>query len=183
MAGESDGPTAADLLASLSVEDLAHLFRRYGEERRARRLAEEIARRREVAPLRLSDDLVSAIEAAWLRPPPPSDLARIFQALRIEVNRELESLERALPVLRDLLRPGGRLVVLAYHSLEDRMVKREFRDWSRECVCPPGLPECRCRGRALGRTLTPRPLRPAGEETARNPRARSARLRAWERAV
>jgi 16S rRNA (cytosine1402-N4)-methyltransferase len=173
--------TAAELLERLSEAELAEIFRRYGEVRRARRLAAEIVRARERAPLRLSDDLLAAMAAVWGRPPAASDAARVFQALRIAVNRELDSLERALPVLRDLLAPGGRLVVISYHSLEDRRVKRAFREWSRECVCPPGLPVCRCRGRSLGRELTRRPLRPAADEIEENPRARSARLRAWER--
>ncbi len=175
------GESAADLLETLSAEELAEIFREYGEEKRARRLATEIVRRRADAPLRTSDELLSAMEAVWGRTVPASQVAPVFQALRIAVNRELESLERGLAALRDLLAPGGRLVVIAYHSLEDRLVKRAFRNWSRECVCPPGLPECRCRGHALGREVERRPLRPSAEEVARNPRARSARLRVWER--
>ncbi len=181
MSQHGGDPSAAELLASRSTEGLAEIFRDYGEERRARRLAVEIVRRRAGAPLRTSDDLRQAIEAVWGRPPAAADLARIFQALRIAVNRELDSLERGLPRLRDLLAPGGRFVVIAYHSLEDRLVKRGFREWSRDCVCPPGIPVCRCRGRALGRELSRGPLRPTEDEVARNPRARSARLRAWER--
>ena len=101
--------------------------------------------------------------------------------IRIEVNRELEALSVALPRIRDLLAEQGRLVVIAYHSLEDRIVKRAFRDWSLSCVCPPGLPVCRCRGKPLGRSLTRRPVTPSEKEVGRNPRARSAKLRAWER--
>jgi 16S rRNA (cytosine1402-N4)-methyltransferase len=175
------GATAADLLSTLSAEALAEIFRAYGEERRARRLAAAIVERRSCSRLRTSDDLVKVIEAVWGRPPAASDMARIFQALRIAVNQELDSLERALPALRELLMPGGRMVVIAYHSLEDRLVKRAFRDWSRDCVCPPGIPVCRCRGKPLGRILTRGPVRPAADEVARNPRARSALLRAWER--
>ena len=175
------GVSAADLLETLSVAELAEIFREYGEEKRARRLATEIVCRRADAPLSTSDDLLNAMEAVWGRSAPASQVAPVFQALRIAVNRELESLDRGLPALRDLLAPGGRFVVIAYHSLEDRLVKRAFRSWSRECVCPPGLPECRCRGRALGRKVERRPLRPSAEEVERNPRARSARLRVWER--
>jgi 16S rRNA (cytosine1402-N4)-methyltransferase len=179
MSGE--GASAADLLATLSVEELTTVFRDFGEVKRARRLASEIATRREQAPLLTSDDLLSVVEKLKGRAVPASEAAPVFQALRIAVNGELDSLERALPALRDLLAPGGRMVVIAYHSLEDRIVKRAFREWSRECVCPPDLPECRCRGRALGWEVERRPLRPTTEETDRNPRARSARLRVWER--
>ncbi len=175
------GMTAADLLETASVDELTEIFRTYGEERRARRLAAEIVVNRKRSGLRTSDDLVRVVEDVWGRPPAASDLARIFQALRIAVNRELKSLERALPGLRDLLAPGGRFVVISYHSLEDRLVKRAFREWSRECVCPPELPVCQCRGRPLGRELTRGPDRPTAEEVERNPRSRSARLRTWER--
>ncbi len=183
MGGPSaDSQSAADLLNELSRDELAVIFRHYGELRRAKRLATAIVERREAEPFKVSDDLSEVVEAVWGRPAPPSDLARVFQALRIAVNREIESLERALPLFRDLLKPQGRLVVISYHSLEDRPVKRAFREWSRDCVCPPEIPVCRCRGRALGHVLTRRPIRPTEEEVARNPRSRSACLRAWEKA-
>ena len=175
------GTTAAELLETATVDELTEIFRTYGEERRARRLAAEIVENRKHSGLRTSNDLVRVVEDVWGRPPAASDLARIFQALRIAVNRELESLERALTDLRELLAPGGRFVVISYHSLEDRLVKRGFREWSRDCICPPGLPICQCRGRPLGRQLTRGPDRPTAEEVERNPRSRSARLRAWER--
>ncbi len=181
MFGEGPEPTAAQLLSGLSADELAEIFRNFGEERRARRLATAIVESREDESLETSDDLMKVMERVWGRAVAASDAARIFQALRIAVNRELDSLQRALPSLRDLLAPTGRMVVIAYHSLEDRLVKRSFRDWSRECVCPPGIPVCRCRGRALGRELTRSPLRPSTVEVEANPRARSARLRAWER--
>ena len=172
---------AADLLATRSEDELARIFRRYGEEPRARRLARTIVERREEAPLAISDDLVSAMEAVLGPRITPQDRARIFQALRIAVNREIESLEAALPSLRDALESGGVLVVISYHSLEDRLVKLAFREWSTDCVCPPGLPVCQCRGEALGTTLTRKPQRPREDEVAANPRARSARLRAWRK--
>jgi 16S rRNA (cytosine1402-N4)-methyltransferase len=181
MDAESSRPTAADLLNELGERDLADIFFRYGEERRSRRLAAEIVRRRASSPYRTSDDLMAALLRA-LGPLDTQDRARLFQALRIAVNAELEALERALPVLRERLEPRGVFVVIAYHSLEDRLVKVAFRDWSRTCVCPPALPVCRCRGRALGEVLTRKPVRPSGDEVARNPRARSARLRAWRKA-
>lgn len=173
---------AADLLNEAPERELGRVFREYGEERRWRRIAREVVRRRREEPFRTSDDLVDAMRRALGRSPSPRDKARIFQAVRIAVNRELEALEEGLPAIRDLLESGGRFVVLSYHSLEDRIVKNAFRDWSRDCVCPPELPVCRCRGVALGTTVVKGPLTPSEEEVERNPRARSAKLRAWERA-
>jgi 16S rRNA (cytosine1402-N4)-methyltransferase len=117
------------------------------------------------------------------RSPAMKEKARIFQAVRIAVNEELESLEAGLPAIRDVMKAGGVMVVIAYHSLEDRAVKNAFREWSRACVCPPEVPRCTCRGRPLGETLTRKVLRPTQAEVDRNPRARSARLRAWRRAA
>ncbi len=179
----ADSPSAAELLEAGTAEELGEIFRAYAEERRGRRLAASLVEARRRRPLRTSDDLIGVIEGVWGRRVAESDLARIFQALRIAVNHELDSLRAALPILRDLLEPGGRMVLISYHSLEDRLVKRAFREWSRDCVCPPGIPECRCRGRALGRELTKKPVRPEVAETTMNPRSRSARLRAWERAA
>jgi len=181
MSRSADTMTAEDLLASLAEEELAEVFRRYGEEKRARRLARVVVEVRAEEPLRTSDDLVRVLERVWRRPVPAAEVAPVFQALRIAVNDELGSLERALPRLRDLLEAGGRFVVISYHSLEDRLVKRAFREWSRECICPPELPVCRCRGHALGQEPVRGPLRPSDAEVAENPRARSARLRVWER--
>ncbi len=180
---EESGRTAATLLNEEDEETLARIFREYGEDRRSRSLAREVVARRERRPFRTSDDLVGVLAAVSGRDPGVKAKARIFQALRIAVNQELEVLEAALPRFRDLLEPEGRLVVISYHSLEDRLVKNAFRDWSRECVCPPELPVCRCRGEPLGKALTPKPLRPSPEEVERNPRARSARLRGWRRAA
>jgi len=174
---------AVRFLAEASEEELARVFRELGEEPRARRLAREIVKRRATAPLATSDDLVAALTVSLGRSPSAQDKARIFQAVRIAVNAELESLERGLPALRDALKEGGVLVVIAYHSLEDRMVKNAFREWSASCVCPPESPVCTCRGRPLGETLTRKPVRPSEDEVSRNPRARSARLRAWRRAA
>jgi len=111
------------------------------------------------------------------------DKARIFQALRIAVNDELEVLDRALPALRERLETDGVLVVLSYHSLEDRRVKEAFREWSRSCVCPPEVLLCQCRGKALGTTLTKKPVLASDEEVQMNVRARSAKLRAWRKAA
>ncbi len=174
------GATAADLLNTWSAERLADLFAELADEPRARRLARAVVRRRARAPFAASDDFVNAIREALGSRSGPADFARLFQALRIAVNAELEQLALALPALRAALVPGGRLAVIAYHSGEDRIVKHAFRDWSRACVCPPRQPVCTCRGRPLGRVLTPRPLRPDAAEVRANPRARSARLRAFE---
>jgi 16S rRNA (cytosine1402-N4)-methyltransferase len=180
--GGGGGDSAADLLNHRSEEELVVLFRRYGEERRARRLARVIVEMRGEQPFTTSDRLVEAIGRALSPPVTAQDKARIFQALRIAVNRELEALELGMDRIREALEPHGVFVVLSYHSLEDRIVKNAFREWSRACVCPPALPVCRCRGRALGETLTRKPVEPSVEEIRSNPRARSARLRAWRRA-
>lgn len=180
---QEDAPTAAELLNEEDEATLGRVFREYGEEPRGRRLAREVVRRRANRPFQVSDDLVNALAAAVGRAPTAQEKARVFQALRIAVNREIEVLEEALPRIRDALLPGGTLVVIAYHSLEDRVVKNAFREWSRSCVCPPELPVCVCRGRPLGETLTRKPVEPSEGEVARNPRSRSARLRAWRRAA
>jgi 16S rRNA (cytosine1402-N4)-methyltransferase len=182
MDGERGGMTAADLLNQAEEVELARVFREYGEEPRGRRLAREVVRRRRNRPFRTSNDLVAALAAVLQRSPTTKEKARVFQALRIAVNQELSVLSHTLPRLRDLLRPGGVLAVIAYHSLEDRLVKDSFREWSRDCVCPPGLPVCVCRGVALGSPLFRGPRRPGGGEVAQNPRARSALLRAWRKA-
>ncbi|MEZ4585643.1 MAG: 16S rRNA (cytosine(1402)-N(4))-methyltransferase RsmH [Gemmatimonadales bacterium] len=174
------GATAADLLASATEQELAGWLRDYGDEPRARRLARVIARRRARAPFETSDDLVNAIREALGPTSGAADFARLFQALRIAVNDELPALEGGLPELRDALVGGGTLAVISYHSGEDRIVKHAFREWSRACVCPPELYRCECRGRPLGRTLTRRPVTPSPAEIERNPRARSAKLRAFQ---
>lgn len=174
---------AVRFLAEAEEDELFRVFRELGEEPRARRLAREVIKRRATEPLTTSDDLVAALTVAMGSSPTAQDKARIFQAVRIAVNAELESLAQGLPAMRDALNDGGVLVVIAYHSLEDRMVKNAFREWSASCVCPPESPVCTCRGRPLGETLTRKPVRPTDEEVSRNPRARSARLRAWRRAA
>jgi len=174
------GPTAQDVLNSWPAERLADAFAEYGDERRARALAKEILRRRLSAPFGLSDDFVNAIRAVLGPRSGPPQFARLFQALRIAVNGELDQLTTALPAFREALAPGGRLGVITYHSGEDRIVKHLFREWSRACICPPRQPVCTCRGRALGRTLTKKPVVPGAAEVAGNPRARSAQFRAFE---
>jgi len=182
MSGGTGGEeSAADFLNEAGEEELANVFYRYGEERRSRKLARILVEMRERAPIETSDQLVEAIGRALGPRSDVQDRARIFQALRIAVNREIEALETALPRFRDALATGGVLAVISYHSLEDRVVKNAFRDWSLACVCPPQLPVCRCRGVPLGETLTRKPVSASAEEVEANPRARSARLRAWRR--
>ncbi|HET7614024.1 MAG TPA: 16S rRNA (cytosine(1402)-N(4))-methyltransferase RsmH [Gemmatimonadaceae bacterium] len=175
--------TAADLLNSLDEAELSRIFHEYGDEPRARRIAREITRRRDRKPMRVSDDLVDAIRGALGARSGPGDFARLFQAVRIAVNDELSSLERALPMLRDRLEPSGLMAIISYHSGEDRLVKHTMREWSLSCICPPKQLHCTCRGHALGEVVTRRAVTASVEETATNPRARSARLRAWRKAA
>jgi 16S rRNA (cytosine1402-N4)-methyltransferase len=177
----ADGATAADLLNSAGEDDLKRIFREYGDEPKAGRLAREIVRRRENRPFATADDLVGAIRGVLGPRSGPGDFARLFQAVRIAVNDELDGLALALPVLRDRLAPGGVLAVIAYHSGEDRIVKHAFREWSLSCICPPRQLVCTCRGRPLGVPMTKKPVLASSAEVAHNPRARSAHLRAWRR--
>ena len=179
---DAESMSAADFLNTADRDTLADAFLSYGDERRARRLAAEVVRRRANRRMQTSDDFVGAIRAVLGPRSGAPDFARLFQAVRIAVNDELSSLQRALPALRERLLPGGTLVVIAYHSGEDRIVKNAFREWSASCLCPPEQPVCTCRGRALGETLTRRPVVPTESEIETNPRARSARLRAWRKA-
>jgi 16S rRNA (cytosine1402-N4)-methyltransferase len=181
----SRGVPASELLASLDTAELTALFRRYGEEPKAPRIARAIVDARRVAPITTAEELATLIERVL--PPNPRirrrthPATRTFQALRIAVNEELEALQAGLAAALDLLRPGGRLVVLSYHSLEDRIVKRFFQVERRGCVCPPELPVCVCGRNPRLRLVTNPSLTPTEAEIAANPRARSARLRAAER--
>lgn len=167
--------TAADLVNRLPERELARLLREYGEEPRARAIARAVVRHR---PVRTARQLARIVEGAVGRRGRLHPATRTFQALRIAVNRELEVLEEGLREAVDLLAPGGRLAVLSYHSLEDRIVKRFLREMARGCTCPPDLPRCRCGRGPVLRPLTRKPVRPRPEEVRENPRARSARLRA-----
>ncbi|MBX9927280.1 MAG: 16S rRNA (cytosine(1402)-N(4))-methyltransferase RsmH [Gemmatimonadaceae bacterium] len=179
---ESDGLTAAEWLNEREERELTQALREYGDEPKAGRMAREIVRRREHRPFATADDLVGAIRATLGPRSGPSDFARLFQAVRIAVNDELDGLARALPALRDRLHPDGVFAVIAYHSGEDRLVKHAFREWSTACICPPAQPVCTCRGRALGVLVTRKPILASEEEIAANPRARSAHLRVFRRA-
>ena len=174
------GSSAADLLNQLAEDQLAGVFHDYGDERRGRALAREVVRRRQRAPFATSDDFVNAIRKVLGPRSGPGDFARLFQAMRIRVNDELEGLEAALPAFRDALRPGGRLAVISYHSGEDRLVKQAFRQWADPCTCPPALPMCVCGAVPFGHAVTRKAIVPGDDEARENPRARSARLRVFE---
>ena len=177
------GDSAADLLNGAELGELTRIFREYGDEPRARRLANEIVRRRSTRDFVIADDMVGAIRGAFGASAGPGDFARLFQALRIAVNDELNGLERVLPVLRDMLRPGGTLSIISYHSGEDRLVKHAMRAWSTACTCPPRQPVCTCAGVARGTLITRKSITASDDEIARNPRARSAHLRSWRKAA
>ncbi|HHQ47740.1 MAG TPA: 16S rRNA (cytosine(1402)-N(4))-methyltransferase RsmH, partial [Acidobacteria bacterium] len=178
-----EGPTAAELLGELTAEELMRILWDYGEERRARAIARAIVERRERSPIETTGDLVELVVSV-LGPGRRGRIhpaTRTFQALRIAVNDELGELERFLePAVRSL-RPGGRLAVIAFHSLEDRIVKHTLRRLEGRCTCPPDVPVCRCGATPVVRPLTRRPIRPEAAEVEANPRSRSARLRAVER--
>jgi 16S rRNA (cytosine1402-N4)-methyltransferase len=175
------GLTAADILNTWSETALAEVFSRYGEERYSRRIARAIVARRAKQPYTHTCELVDTIKHAI---PTPARFAagnparRVFQALRIEVNGELESLARALPLAFDLLQSGGVMAVISFHSLEDRMVKDFFTGKAKPCVCPPDFPVCACGGKATGVVMTPKAVVPGPGELEMNPRAASAKLRA-----
>jgi 16S rRNA (cytosine1402-N4)-methyltransferase len=173
--------SAKELVNEADERELEQIFRRYGEERYARQIARAIVRRRAEQPYERTGELVDTIKQAIPTPARFGDghpAKRVFQALRIAVNDELGALEAALPAALAVLRPGGRLAVISFHSLEDRMVKTFMRDRAKGCVCPPEFPICTCGREPELRLLTRKPVRPSAREVAENPRAASARLRA-----
>jgi 16S rRNA (cytosine1402-N4)-methyltransferase len=181
-ADPDDELTADDVVNSWSEKDLRRVFAEYGEEPEAARVAGAIVRRRAKAPFATADELGRFVAGVKVRRPRGIDPAtRVFQAVRIAVNDELRNLESGLAAALRILRPGGRLAVISFHSLEDRIVKQFFARESRDCICPPHLPTCVCGHRAGLRVVTRRPLRAATAEIERNPRARSAALRVSER--
>lgn len=171
--------SAADLINESSKDDLADLIFRYGEERYSRKIADAIIANR---PLEDTQELADIIESAIRNTPSRIHPAtRTFQALRIAVNQELKALEAFLPTALDALNPGGRLAVIAFHSLEDRIVKQFFRKESKDCICPPEIPQCVCGHKKQLREINRRPIRPEDKEILENPRSRSAKLRVAEK--
>ncbi len=178
------GPTAAQLVNSLGREELARILREYGEESHAWQVAGKLVAQREKAPIettgRLAEVVLSALPPA-VRRKAKNPARKSFQALRIAVNGEMDALSEGLDAIFGLLKPGGRLAVITFHSLEDRMVKQRFRAWATACTCPPEFPVCVCGGVAKGRLVGKNPLLPSEEEQAQNRRSRSAKLRCIEK--
>jgi len=173
--------SAAHLINTATEKRLKEIIRAYGEERFAGRIARMIEEAREKVPFKTTRDLELVVRQAVHGPYQVKSLARVFQAFRIAVNRELEALEKALPDAFECLAPGGRLVVIAYHSLEDRLVKTYFKDLCTDCVCPPEQPICTCNHVQKARFIQKKALTPTEDEIRANPRSRSARLRCIEK--
>ena len=180
MTMEHNGETASDVINTRSVRELTVIFRDYGEERWAARIAHAVVKARSHHPIKTTGELSDIIENTVGHKPQKSK-ARIFQAMRIYVNEELEELRLGLYAALDVMRPGGRMCVISYHSLEDRMVKNFLRTKANPCICPPDFPVCRCGLRPEIKICTKKPSRPSGMEIAQNPRAHSALLRVGEK--
>ena len=178
------GPTAADLVNSAGREELARILREYGEEPYAWAIAGRIVRQREQKPfattLELADAIASALPPA-VRRKDKNPSRRSFQAIRIAVNGEMDALSEGLDEIFDLLAPGGRLAIITFHSLEDRLVKNRFRQWATACTCPPEYPVCVCGGKAKAKLITRKPIEAAPDELESNRRSRSAKLRVIEK--
>ena len=182
---DSDSDTdAAELVNRLPQEELAKIIWDYGEERWAKRIAEFIVEHRQIEHIKTTGELVSIIKKAIpanARKEGPHPAKRTFQALRIAVNKELEILQAAVADSVTLLKPGGRICIISFHSLEDRIIKEAFRDLAKGCTCPPKLPICCCGGLKVVKIITGKPILPSEQEIANNPRARSAKLRIAEK--
>ncbi len=177
----SEGPSAADLVNQLDEKELARIFWRLGEEPQARRIARSLVRAREAGPIDTTKHLATLVEEALTagerRKRKLHPATQVFMALRLKVNDELGQLERFLEGVPGWLKPGGRLAIISYHSLEDRRVKRAMRAWANPCTCPPDLPMCACGLKPLVKLPFRKAMKPSAEEVAANPRARSARFR------
>lgn len=176
-----DGAVSAFEVINRSTDrELARIFRQYGGEKVAGKIARKILRIRQRAPIKTTAELSRLVELSVPPTSPQKSVARVFQAVRLEVNREIEKLRLILPQAIDLLKSGGRIVVISYHSLEEKEVKSAFSEGVRGCICPKDLPQCVCGRKPKIRILTPRGVSPSKEEIEKNSRARSARLRAAE---
>jgi 16S rRNA (cytosine1402-N4)-methyltransferase len=172
---------AQEIVNSYPGDDLERIFRDYGEESSAHRVAQAIVGERRRRPIQTTAELVKIIEGVKRGRREHHPATQVFQALRIAVNQELQHLERFLETGFEILRPGGRMAVISFHSLEDRIVKRAFRKWSRDCLCPPRALRCQCGWSRKVKLLTKKPMLPSLDELKRNPRARAAKLRVVER--
>ena len=176
--------TAADIVNTYSETELYHIIRDYGEDRFAKNIAKHIVQRRQEKPYETTGELIETIKAAIpakIRATGGHPAKRTFQAIRIELNHELDVLNRSIDTMIDLLNPGGRLSIITFHSLEDRIVKKRFRDNENPCICPPEFPVCMCGRKSKGTVITRKPIVP-GEELEYNKRSKSSKLRVFERA-
>lgn len=178
--------SALDVVNNYSEDDLAEIFSRFGEEKQSRKIARAIVESRKVAEIRWTDQLAEVVRGVARASKGPSGkkidpATKVFQAIRIEVNRELMNIESALPQMVSILKKGGRLAIISFHSLEDRIVKNFFREQARGCTCPPDFPKCVCGKKATLKIITRKPILPSEEELQNNPRSRSAKLRVAER--
>ena len=178
---ERAGTTAADIVNKYDEEQLANVFYLYGEMKNSRRIASALVKARNQSAINTIDDLLQVVKPLMPREREKKDLARVFQALRIEVNHEMDALQEMLEAALQVLRPGGRLSVLTYHSLEDRMVKTSFKKQENPCTCPPDFPVCVCGKKPKGKVVTRKPILPSEEELERNTRSKSAKLRVFEK--
>ena len=181
MTMEHAGKTAFDVINKKSVRELTVIFKEFGEERKAARIARTVVKSRSLRPIETTAELAGIVEKVVGPHLPQKSQARIFQALRIYVNNELEELRKGLAGAVSVLKQGGRLCVISYHSIEDREVKRFMKTGANPCICPPDLPVCRCGRKPVIKIITKKPVKPSAEEVNRNPRARSALLRVGER--
>ena len=182
---QRNGLTAADVVNGYSEEELFRILKDYGEERFAGRIARQIVKARENHRIETTDELVELIKAAIpakMRAEGGHPAKRTFQAIRIEVNQELQVLKESIDTMIELLAPGGRLSIITFHSLEDRIVKNGFRTNEHPCICPPDFPVCVCGRKSKGKVITRKPVVPTEEELSENRRAKSAKLRVFERA-
>ena len=176
--------TAADIINNYSESDLYRMIRDYGEDKFAKNIAKHIVKDRQVKPIETTEELIEIIKHAIpmkVRMAGGHPAKKTFQAIRIELNKELEVLNNSIDKMIDLLKPGGRLSIITFHSLEDRIVKNRFRDNERPCICPPDFPVCMCGKKSKGKVITRKPIIPTMEEIAENKRSKSSKLRVFER--